>query len=680
MITYVSLPKSKKATKFAFLKPLKKKINNLRNSSYLPIILLVGVLVIVSLISVLAAFLSRGEIPFFGGDPKISSLSTSETIPSGVVEIKGHNFGNLKRTHTTLPGSVVFTGKKEESSSPEGVGAMVISWTNDKITVYTPSEAKTGLIYIVNRQDKDKLRFSNGQPLTIKKPEPKISSLSTPSSQPSDTLQIKGESFGNFMSSAKNFPSGRPSGFPGTIILEADGESFNVDVLSWSSNLIEIYTPNVAKKGDLEVNIQVGEEVVTSNKVTLQISAPEPKISQLEKADGLPTEQISISGENLGKTLTNPLGLLKYPGHVFFGNTEAMIESWSPKVITAYIPTAAKLGSQDVKVVLDYLKEGVGTGGLAFTLNSPEPKLESTPSSAFPSEQITLTGSSFGDQITSNRYGVIFPGRVFFSPGDSEVPVRISNNAPILNWSNNSIIVNVPIGATGGKIFVARSTGSHDFYSKGVAFTPKTPTPQIDNLSSYNAQPGDLIEMYGTGFGNQMGTQKTAISYPGKVMVNGKNALPVLDGWHDNQISFYLPWGVKSGSLKVELQIGGKFVSSNEKKIEISYQKPKIDHVSLINSEKNQLSLRGEDFGNEVGNPYVGSFKPGRVYLSMEEKAKGSNLKVLGASLVEAKIESWQNDKITFLLPKNKRTGYLYVTLVGSDGSVISNGISYPKN
>lgn len=680
MITYTTLPGSKKPTKFAFLKPFKSKIRKLQTFTYSPLILLVGVLVSISSVAVGAALLSKGQVSLFGGNPKINSLSTSQTIPSGILEIKGHNFGSLKPTDATLPGNVVFTGKDEESSSPDGVSAMVISWAHDKITVYVPPEAKSGYVYVVSRQDKETLKFSNGQKVTIKTPQPKISLLSTGKSRPSDIVQIKGEGFGNFMGATRNFPSGRPSNFPGNVVFEVGKDSFNVDVLSWTDHVVEIYTPSQATKGELKVNLQFGEETITSNQVGLEIIRPEPKLAGLDKSQALPTEQITLEGKNFGKTMTNPLGLLKFPGHVYFGDTEAMVENWNEAEINVYLPTAVKVGQEKVKVVLDYLQDGVGTEETNLMVGSPNPKLEIAPGSAFPSEQVTLNGSGFGDQISSNRYGVVFPGRVFFSTTDGDTPDKRSNPAPILNWSDSVITVNVPVGVTTGKIFVARTTGSRDFYSKGVSFNPKTPVPQIDNLSTYNAQPGELITIYGSNLGTQMGTQKTAISYPGRVMVDDKNALPALDGWHDNQISFYLPWGVKNGTLKVQLQSGGQVVSSNEKKIDVSYQKPKIDKATLLNNDKNQLSLRGQDFGNVVLNPYVGSFKPGKVFVSMEEEAKGNNLKVLGASRVEAKIESWQNDKVTFTLPKNSRSGYLYVTLEGNDGPIISNSFPYPKD
>jgi hypothetical protein len=199
-------------------------------------------------------------------------------------------------------------------------------------------------------------------------------------------------------------------------------------------------------------------------------------------------------------------------------------------------------------------------------------------------------------------------------------------------------------------------------------------------LSTTQVQPGDIVEIYGTHLGNQMGTDRTAISYPGRVLVAGKVALPVLNAWADNKIAVFVPWGVKSGPISVQLQDGSRPVVSNQIQIGITEIKPQIDKATLLDSGENLVTIRGRDLGNQISNPYVGSYYPGHVFLSKEEKASGNSPQVLGASRLEAKVKSWQDDKIILKLPKGKTSGYFYVTVDSANGSNISNPLSYPKN
>lgn len=682
MITYVNLPKGKKG---AFLnrilqsqKQLQKFLTISKQHPRLALFSMVGFLVLILGVTVFAAVAQKGKGSFLVGKPTINSLSSHDSIPSALVEIKGKRFGNVKPSkNLTYPGAVIFTGSDTPVENPEGVEAMLVSWSDSKISFFVPPDALSGYIYVVNREDGEYLRFSNGEKFSVKKPEPKITSLSIPTSKPSEIVAIKGEGLGNFMSGAK-VGGNRQPGFPGRVIIsENEKTKFDVAVMSWTDNQIDFYTPSTVKQGDIQVTLSYNDQEVTSNPLALTIDPPTPDVASLQRDSGLPTELVTITGEDFGRTLTNPTGLMRFPGRVLFGRNEGLVSGWSPDTITVYVPVGVRVGSQEVRVVVDYLKEGGKSNTLAFNVQEPAPKIEDAATSAFPSEAITIKGSGFGDQISSDRLGLIFPGKVYFSPGESNEPTRQSVLAPILSWSDNSIQVNVPVGVQEGKMFIGRSTGNGDYFTEGLSFSPKVPEPEIDSLSEGKATPGQMIEIYGKNLGTQMGTTRTAITYPGKVFIGDKAAIPVFGAWKEDRIVAYVPWGAKSGNIKVSLQIGNRNVTSNEKELLVQIPKIKIDQATLIDPEKNRVSLRGEGFGGVIHNPYIGTFYPGKVFLSSVEKAEGNDNKVLGATRVEAKVEAWMEDKVIITLPRSAKKGYLYVSVEGGEGTVLSNGSQF---
>ena len=676
MITQIFLPNKKEPSfwkkLFLSIKFSKLSLNTKVKSftSFLPLTVFVAFLVIVT---ITFATFQKGKLPGLGGDPVIKSMSQERGFPSEVIEIKGRRFGSTKPgDKVKFPGSVVFTGKDEPSESPEGIEAPILGWQDNKITLFIPPEAQSGLIYIINREE-ETLRFSNGKLLQITRPNPKIESLSKVARQPTNLVQIKGENFGNFISASRLY-------FPGRVVMKSGEEEFDVGISSWQSDQIEIYTPYQLEKGQLQVKLNYQGEIVASNSLDLMVTSPEPILTSVSKEAGLPLEEVTLEGKNLGQTLVNKAGLDQSPGQVLVDGDPAFVSSWGPDRIAFYLPKGAPVGNQGIKIGINYLNSVKESNQLEFRILEPDPKLTAVPASAYPSEVIGLQGEGLGQQISNPKFGVIPPGQVLFSPGSGDAPSSRSITAPILSWSETTIQVNVPPGVQESKIFIVRVAGSQNYVSEGLSFSPKTPEPQIEQLSPKKVRTGDSLDIFGTNLGVQMGTDRTSVSYPGHVYINDQIALPIFNSWNNDHIRIFVPWGSSSGRVKVVLQIGNQTIASNEKEIEIESLSPKIEKVTLLDQEKNRLTIRGENFGNPISNPYVGTFQPGRVFLSAIEKAQGKDAKVLGASRSEAKIEFWGEDKIIVSLPKNQREGWLYVSLQGSEGVHISNSGAYPQN
>lgn len=100
---------------------------------------------------------------------------------------------------------------------------------------------------------------------------------------------------------------------------------------------------------------------------------------------------------------------------------------------------------------------------------------------------MTLSGTLFGaDPGYSNRssqnYGVLFNG-VPATPDD------------FISWSNNSIVVKVPAGATTGPVRVTNLGGM----SNGMNFTV-TNNPIINYIVPTSAKAGQAVQVYGKYF------------------------------------------------------------------------------------------------------------------------------------------------------------------------------------
>jgi ribosomal protein L21E len=238
--------------------------------------------------------------------------------------------------------------------------------------------------------------------------------------------------------------------------------------------------------------------------IELSATEPPPTISTVTPTSGTPGTNVTVSGSyfldagSLGSVTMN--GVVVAP------------TSWSDSSITFTVPANATNGPVSVAV------GGNVSNAINFTvlLIPSIANLSTTWGAAGAS--VTITGTNFGaSQSTST---VTFNG----------------TTATVSSWSNNSIAVAVPSGATTGNVVVTES----GIVSNGVAFTVLGP-PTIASLSPTSGVVGQFVTITGSGFGAQQGEST--------VTFNGTTATVV--SWSGASITVAVPSGATTGNVVV---------------------------------------------------------------------------------------------------------------------------------
>jgi hypothetical protein len=186
-----------------------------------------------------------------------------------------------------------------------------------------------------------------------------------------------------------------------------------------------------------------------------------PSITTLSPTSGTIGALVTITGSGFG----SPQGTSTVN---FNGTTATSITSWSDTQIKATVPTGATSGS--VVVTASDLQ----SNGVAFTVIAPAITGLSVTSGA-PGASVIISGSGFG---SSQGAGVVtFNGQP----------------APVGSWSDSSISVAVPGGATTGNIVVSHG----GLNSNAVAFTV---APIVTGVSPSIGGAGTSVTITGVNF------------------------------------------------------------------------------------------------------------------------------------------------------------------------------------
>ena len=233
-----------------------------------------------------------------------------------------------------------------------------------------------------------------------------------------------------------------------------------------------------------------------------------PMISSISPSAGGLGASVTINGSNFGTSQgTSTMD--------FNGVAPSSVTSWSSGQIVATVPTNATTGPVTVTA-------GGIESNTNFTFTVINPVLSSiAPVAGQAGATITLTGSGFGaDQGTSE---VLFNGVA----------------GEVISWSNTSISVAVPSGATSGPVTVVEGGVT----SNGLTFSVEPLS--VTSVSPNIGPAGTLVTISGTGFG--------ATQTNGSVMFYGTAAS--VQSWSDTQITVLVPAGAVTGS--VDVTVGG---------------------------------------------------------------------------------------------------------------------------
>jgi hypothetical protein len=373
-----------------------------------------------------------------------------------------------------------------------GVVAMPTFWTDTLIAAPIPQSAANGEVRVTVNGASS--NTVSIQLLSGSPPQsPVLISLSPDSVAVGDTVTLQGNYFGNSQGSSQVLCQNYPA-----------------TIQSWNDTVVVFVAPNWV--GVAAVVAQVGGR--TSNALSLRISLPtnSPTITSLTPNFGWPGTFVIIDGIDFGSVV----------GSITFNSTAAAVSTWTDTRITAVVPTGATTGS-----VIAHTPYG-SSNGVEFTvLMAATPTINAVyPDSGVVGSSIFITGTNFGTQQGTST--VKFNG--------------ITATASL--WSENDIIATVPSSATSGNIIVAVNGLSSNGVPFRVITSPPGPIPMITEVRPNPANVGDRVRIHGTNFGPEAPV----------VAING--VAVSLDEWRTDEIRFYVPSNVVTGSLIVT--VGGR--------------------------------------------------------------------------------------------------------------------------
>src|SRR6266481_3151950 len=196
-------------------------------------------------------------------------------------------------------------------------------------------------------------------------------------------------------------------------------------VASWADTQVCAYLPNSVGTG--LGSIQISNAAGASNAVSFAVIG-DPAVSGVQPRTTGAGSQVTVTGTNFGSTGS----VLLYGGSS--GPVALGIVSWSGTQIVATVPSRLQPGTYNLQVSADGT---TANGGPLFVVATMSPVISAlTPASGTVGTQVTITGSGFG--ATHGISTVSFNGVT----------------ASVTNWSDTSISVSVPSGATTGSVVV----------------------------------------------------------------------------------------------------------------------------------------------------------------------------------------------------------------------------------
>ena len=356
-----------------------------------------------------------------------------------------------------------------------GLTASPSSWGAGSIVVQVPAGATSGPVVVkVSGVSSNGAQFTVGQSL-------QITGLSPISGAVGTVVTISGTGFGATQGSSTvrfGFAIATPT--------------------SWSNSSISVVLPAGATSGI--VTVTVGGASARAGAFSV---VPGPSISSLSPASAAVGSSITVAGSNFGSTQS--------ASTVTFNGTASTPARWTAGSIVVAVPAGATSGPVVVTV------NGVSSNGVQFTVPEHLQITSLSPTSFAVGALITITGSDFGS--TQGASSVKFNGAL----------------ATPISWSDSSIMVTVPAGATSGLLVV--TVGGRP---TGISFTI-VPGPALSSLSPALGDAGTSITITGSNFGSTQGSST--------VNFNGATAAPT--SWSSSSIVVPVPSGAITGPVTV---------------------------------------------------------------------------------------------------------------------------------
>jgi len=411
-----------------------------------------------------------------GGAMLAAFRAASGTLPPSITSLTPPS--GPVGTPVTIAGTNFGASQGTSTVTFNGVAATPTSWSATSIVVPVPTGATTGNVVVTVGGV-----ASNGVGFTVMPPAPSITFLTPTSSRVGYGITINGANFGATQGSSTVTFNGTPAA-----------------PITWGPSSILVGVPNVSSAGPATVVVTVGG--VASNGVNMTIT---PGVSSLNPSSGRVGTLVTITGTEFGAT--------QGASTVTIGGITATPTSWSDTSIIVSVPSGVAAGLTGLSVTVGGIPSV--SNGVNFTVTPGISSL--SPASGLVGTPVTITGTSFGAVQSSSI--------VSFN-GTAATPA---------SWSDISITVPVPSGATSGNVAVTVGGNA----SNGAAFTV-IPPPTITSLSPSSGPVGMWLLINGTNFGTTVGT----VTFNGVLATSGV-------GWSSTSIQVAVPVGATTGNIVV---------------------------------------------------------------------------------------------------------------------------------
>jgi YD repeat-containing protein len=415
--------------------------------------------------------------------PSTYTLAVENTTTNASVQIFDVCFAQVNSTASTLS-SLCQVGSINQALSTTGVRTYNCRLTTTLTTNTT--DRLIGILLLKNTvgsRQSVTLKFNTStDALTVTPlPVPAISSVSPTSGTAGTSVTISGSNFGATRGTGSVSFNGTAAG-----------------ITSWSNTSIVATVPALTASGNIVVTSGNG---IASNSVSFTV--PTPTISNISPDAARVGASITVGGTNFGSVA----------GRISFNGTNVTPASWGNTQIVVVAPSGTTTGPVIVT-------QGVASNSASFTVIPPPAISGVSPASGGVNSQVTISGSGFG--IPQGSGSVTFNGTA----------------ATPFSWSDSSIIVPVPAGATTGPVVV--SAGGIN--SNSVTFTV-APGPSITALSLTTGAAGAPVTISGQNFGASQGSSVVRF-----------NGLPAsVTSWTATSIGVTVPSNVSSGPVTVSV-------------------------------------------------------------------------------------------------------------------------------
>jgi hypothetical protein len=411
---------------------------------------------------------TTGNIIVTVGGQSSNGVTFTVTVPPPSIASLNPTSGAIG-VSVTIAGSNFGASQGTSTVTFNGITAAPTAWSATSIAAPVPNGATTGNVVVTVGGV-----ASNGVSFTVTNPGPTLSTLSMTQGPVGATVTITGTNFGATQGTSTvtfNGTSGTPA--------------------NWTATSIDVPVPVGATSGNVVVTVGGS----ASNGLPFTVTPP-PSITSLVPATGPVGTVVNVNGANFGPTVGTRTSSVAFNGVV------ARTNSWSNTQIVVPVPAGATTGNVVVNI------SGVASNGVNFTVTTGPSISSLNPTTGPVGTSVTITGLSFG--VSQGTSTVTFNG------------VTASPTA----WSDTSITVPVPTGATTGNVVVTVGGVA----SNGVSFTVTASSAPITLVQHTGKDAG------GTNSASlAFAANNTAGNWIGVVIRAGKagQALAVSDSLHN---------------------------------------------------------------------------------------------------------------------------------------------------